>query len=228
VLDHNGDVITTGYTHDLDAGEVTFTDVGGYAQPVVIEHRIEDMAIIRDAQINGELAFTRAITHNYPANTSYISSALMSGDLRARVSAVFDQSTWTGVWSDVVIGSEATASYNSTVYPVEITNAGGITERWFVRFTSTTAFELVGEHVGIIAQGNVTTDLAPVNPVTGVPYLLVRKEGWGSGWSVGNILRINTIGAQFPLYVVRTVQQGPETITNDNFTLLVRGDVDAP
>jgi hypothetical protein len=144
------------------------------------------------------------------------------------VSAVFDQSTWTGVWSDVVIGSEATASYNSTVYPVEITNAGGITERWFVRFTSTTAFELVGEHVGIIAQGNVTTDLAPVNPVTGVPYLLVRKEGWGSGWSVGNILRINTIGAQFPLYVVRTVQQGPETITNDNFTLLVRGDVDAP
>ena len=42
------------------------------------------------------------------------------------------------------------------------------------------------------------------------------------------MLRFNTIGAQFPVWVVRTVQQGPESVPDDNFTLLIRGDVDTP
>jgi hypothetical protein len=33
--------------------------VTGYSQPVTIEHRIEDMAVVRDVQINGEISFTR-------------------------------------------------------------------------------------------------------------------------------------------------------------------------
>jgi hypothetical protein len=35
-------------------------NVTGYSQPVTIEHRIEDMAVVRDVQINGEISFTRA------------------------------------------------------------------------------------------------------------------------------------------------------------------------
>jgi hypothetical protein len=42
------------------------------------------------------------------------------------------------------------------------------------------------------------------------------------------VLRLNTVGAEMPLWCVRTVQQGPETVINDTFTILVRGDVDAP
>ena len=38
----------------------------GYSQPVTIEHRIEDMAVVRDVQINGEISFTRPLTHAYP------------------------------------------------------------------------------------------------------------------------------------------------------------------
>lgn len=66
VVGHNGVVIHTGYVTDLEAGTVTFTDVTGYSQPVTIEHRIEDMAVVRDVQINGEISFTRPLTHAYP------------------------------------------------------------------------------------------------------------------------------------------------------------------
>jgi hypothetical protein len=31
-----------------------------------VEHKIEDMALIRDAQINGQLSFTRPLTHDFP------------------------------------------------------------------------------------------------------------------------------------------------------------------
>ena len=66
------------------------------------------------------------------------------------------------------------------------------------------------------------------NPATGVPYFHLPALGWGNGWATGNVLRFNTIGAQFPVWVVRTVQQGPESVPDDNFTLLIRGDVDTP
>lgn len=228
VVGHDGVVIHTGYTADLEAGTVTFTDVTGYSQPITIEHRIEDMAVVRDVQISGEISFTRPLTHEYPVPGSYVSSALVAGDLFARVSLVFDQGSWNGNWADSPSGSAATATFNHTQYPITVSNRGAITERWVVRFTNNTAFEVIGEHVGVIAMGNTSEDCAPVNPATGVPYFNLPALGWGNGWSVGNVLRFNTIGAQFPVWVVRTIQQGPETVPDDHFTLLIRGDVDTP
>lgn len=235
VVGQDGAVIHSGYSADLEAGTVSFTNVTGYSQPVTIEHRIEDMAVVSDAQINGEISFTRALTHDYPlasagdpTSGSFVASALMAGDLFARVSLVFDQASWSGAWSDSLSGTTATATFNNTQYPIRVTNRGALTERWIVRFTNSTSFDVIGENVGVIASGNTSTDCAPNNPSTGVPYFFLPALGWGNGWATGNVLRFNTIGAQFPVWVVRTVQQGPETVPDDAFTLLLRGDVDTP
>jgi len=228
VVGLNGSVINTGYTADLEAGTVTFTDVAGYSQPVTIEHRIEDMAVVREAQISGEVTFTRALTHDYPLG-SYLSSALVAGDLKSRVSVLFDQGTWNGTtWLDSVSGSAATGTFNDVAAPILVTNIGAVTERWALVFTNTTSFNIVGEHVGVIGTGNTSTDCAPTNPATVAPYFSLPALGWGIGWSVGNILRFNTVGAMTPVWVVRTVQQGPNTGTQHSFTLLSRGDVDRP
>ena len=81
---------------------------------MTIEHRIEDMAVVRDVQISGDISFTRALTHNYPltqpgdpSSGSFVSSALVAGDLFARVNLVFDQGSWNGDWSDEPSGSPA-------------------------------------------------------------------------------------------------------------------------
>ena len=185
------------------------------------------MAQVSDVQISGRLTFTRQITHDYPVG-SYISSALVAGDLRAYVSRLFDQATWNGTFADALSGSAATATYNDVLAPIAVSNAGAITERWAIQFTNTTAFNVIGEHVGVIATGTTSTETAPINPATGKPYFTIAAIGWGSGWAAGNVLRFNTIGALFPVWVVRTIQQGPETVTNDSFTLLIRGDVDRP
>ncbi|QXV72265.1 hypothetical protein Acf1_00068 [Acidovorax phage ACF1] len=229
VLGSNGLPINTGYTTDLEAGTVTFTDVTGYLQPVTVEHRIEDMAVVRDVGIDGTLALTRQLTHAFPVPGSYVSSALMAGDLRSRVSVLFDQASWNGItWTDTVQGNAATGTYNDILAPIEVTNVGASTERFALRFTSSTGFEVIGEHVGVIAVGTINADCAPINPATGEPYFTIRALGWGTGWSVGNILRINTVGALFPLWVVRTTQQGPEAGLDYKFSLLTRGDVDRP
>lgn len=229
VLGNNNAVITAGYTADLEAGTVTFTNVTGYSQPVRVEHRVEDLLQVSDVQINGELGFTRQITHAYPDGTSYVSSALVTGDLKARVSLMFDQATWDGItWLDTLSGSAASATYNDIAGPVVVTNDGAVTERWAFKFTSTTAFQVVGEHVGVIDTGSINTETAPINPATGTPYFTVPTTGWGTGWAIGNIVRMNTVGATVPVWLVRTVQQGPESTDQHSFTIIARGDVDAP
>lgn len=211
----------------MDAGTVTFFGVSGYAQPVTIEHRVEDMVMVRDVQISGDITFTRPLTHDYPAGQSYVSSALVAGDLFARTSKPFDQFTWDGTYKDALVGNAATATFNAAQFPIVVTNRGAITERWVVRFTNSTAFEVIGENVGVIATGNVAADCAPVNPATGAAYFTLPALGWGAGWAAGNVLRMNTVGAEMPVWVVRTVQQGPETVQDDRFSLLIRGDVNA-
>lgn len=230
VIGNDGVVINTGYTADLEAGTVTFTDVSGYSQPVTVEHRIEDMMMTSDVQINGQLTFTRPLSHDYPLG-SYVSSALIAGgngDMFARVSVMFDQATWNGTFADAISGSAATGTFNSTQYPIVVTNRGARTERWAVQFTSGTTFNVIGENVGVIATGSVNSNCLPINPATNVPYFTIPALGWGAGWSAGNVLRFNTVGAEFPVWVVRTVQQGPETVPDDSFTLLIRGDVNTP
>lgn len=229
VIGDNGVEIATGYTEDLEAGTVTFTDVTGYSQPVTVEHRIEDMVVVSDVQIDGTLGFTRPLTHDYNAPGSYVSSALVSADLRSRVSHVFDQATWNGTtWLDSVSGSPATGTYNDAGYPIVVTNAGAVTERWALRFTSTTSFEIIGEHVGVIGTGSINSVTAPINPATLVPYFTIPEGGWGTGWAAGNILRINTVGAMYPFWMVRTTQQGAEGDGDYKFSVLLRGDVNNP
>lgn len=227
VVGADGAVIHSGYTFDLEAGTVTFANVTGYAQPVRIEHRIEDMGLVQQVDINGRITFTRQLSHDYPSG-SYLSSALAAGDLFARVSTVFDQQTVTSAWADVPQGDTALATFNHSQYPITVTNRGAVSERWQLRFTSSTNFTVIGENVGVIAVGDTSNACAPVNPATGVPYFTVPWEGFGNGWSAGNVLRFNTIGAELPVWVVRTVQQGAGTVADDKFTLLVRGDVDNP
>lgn len=228
VLGNNGLLITTGYTVDLDLGTVTFTNVSGYSQPVSVEHRIEDMLLVSDVQINGQLSFTRAVTHNYPVSGSYISSALVKGDIRARANVLFDQGTWNNTWSDTIQGSTATGTFNDAQYPIVVNNKGALKERWAVVFTNNTNFNVIGERVGVIASGNTSAACSPMNPESGTPYFTIPAEAWGLGWAAGNAVRFNTEAAMIPFWCVRTTLQGPETVGNDNFVLLSRGDIDRP
>lgn len=228
VIGANGQTISSGYSHDLDAGTVTFSNVSGYSQPVRIEHRIEDAALVREAQITGRLSLTRAISHAYPAAGSYVSSALLIGDMQSRVSSVYDQGTWTNVWSDDLIGDQANATFNTIDHPITSNNLGAVTERFVLQFTGTTSFRCIGEHLGVLGTGNTSETFSPTNPATGQPYFTVPALGWGSGWSSGNCLRINTVGALAPIWVARVIKQSQPSTQSDSFSILIRGDIDNP
>lgn len=223
----DGVAITAGFTANLDTGIITVTSISGWAQPITVTWRIEDAALITDAQLSGSIKLSRQLSHAYPLG-SYVSSAFLIGDMQSHVETVFEQATWTSVWQDTPIGSPILAQYDTINHPPVVTNAAAVTESWALIFSSTTTFSIVGQHLGTLGTGSTATDCAPLNPNTGTPYFRLAAAGFGSGWAAGNVLRLDTVGALEPLWLARVVQQGDNTLDEDSFTVLVRGDIDAP
>jgi hypothetical protein len=204
---------------------------------VSIRHTVADLRVVKDAQINGMLEFTRPLSHTFPADESVVASCLLHGDRRARVSAVWDQATWTNVWQDSIIGSEATATLDVIAHPISVTNQGAISERWILRWTTTTNVELIGQTRGLVFSGPFTADIAPINPATrnpdgsgGVPYLRIPVASNGGGWAAGNVVRINTVGAIAPIWIARAIQQSDEPAGDgeDGCEIYCLGNVDRP
>ena len=219
------------YTTDLDPGTINVpvaSDITAHPQPWTVYHRVEDMVMVNTADISGKLTFSPSLTHDYPAGSSYASGVLLFGDLFARAAGYLDQATWTGVWSDALIGAAPQiANFNENDSPITVTNRGTITERWALIFTSASQYRIVGEHVGQIGTGDINTDCAPVNPATGAAYFTVPALGWGGGWAVGNVERFITYACGAPIHVLRTMLQGPYTNQSDQFEIAFRGDVNA-
>ena len=218
------------YTVNLATGQLTITSVAGIVSgdyPLQCEHRIQDDVLVLGADISGRLELASALSRAYPAGTR-VSSKLRKGDMFARVSLSFEQSSF-NTWSDVLQGSAPLANYNEVNNPILVTNAGAVTERWVAIFTNATTVRIIGERLGqVIAAADIGQTIAPINPATGVPYFSINPLGWGSGWVNGNCLRFNTVSAAASVWVVRTTLPGQATELTDRFTLAWTGDVDRP
>ncbi|UTW12929.1 hypothetical protein [Marinobacterium rhizophilum] len=217
------------YSVNRKTGVITMADpldLSAYTEPLIATHRIEDMALVNEAEINGTLRLVGAIPRVYDPADTFVSSALIFGDIGARVHHLFSQATWNSVWADQRVGSNTTAQYNDVLYPPQTDNKNAIRERWALIFTSSTTFNVVGEVVGQIASGNTATDLAPLNPATGEPYFTLYAAGWGSGWGSNNVLRFNTDAAHAPIWIARTTLSGTPSQEDDSFKLQIRGDAD--
>ncbi|MGH8386349.1 MAG: hypothetical protein ACRESJ_12760 [Pseudomonas sp.] len=222
------------YTYDLQQGRLTFSDplnLSAYQMPIVVSDRVEDRRLVVQPQITGEIEINTGLTHDYPAGEALISTALRLGeangslDLQARVVNLFDQATWANTWSDQLVGSAAPGTYNDTDFPLVVANSDTITERWAIRFTNATQFEVIGETVGVITTGSISADCAPLNPRTNRPYFTIRRQGWGTGWATNNVVRFNTVGGLAPVWMVRTTLPGaPEGIV-DSTRFMVVGNI---
>ena len=218
------------FTVNREAGTVTLSptlNLTGTTAPYYIVHTVADLARLVDTDINGALSLNRALSHVYPSGSTRVSGVLYVGTLQARVSALFAQSSWDSVWQDTVRGSVPLAQYNATLYPIQGHNSGAYPDRFLIQFTSSTAFRVIGENLGLIAVGDVNTDCTPMNLLTGQSYFTVDHRGWGSGWATGNCLRFNLIGAAYPVDLIRACQPSDPTGTDDAVELLFIGNTDA-
>ena len=227
ISDTNGNYVpSTHYTFDRKLGKITFADPidwVGYTAPLTVTYREEDMGLVADAQINGDLRLANPISKVFSAATAKVSSALIFGDMRTRYYNLFHQYSWSGTWSDSRSGSDTTSKYDEVSYPILVRNDAAIKQRWAIIFTSSTTFRCIGETRGEIGTGNTGTDFSPVNSLTERPYFFIDARGWGGGWISGNVVRFNTEASE-PFWISRCVLQGEAPHEEDVFCIQARGD----
>jgi hypothetical protein len=218
IFDSDGEPIEgVWYTLDLAAGTVTWANplnLSGYTMPVVIRDRIQHRSQMTDVQITGQITLAVPAPRAFPEG-SVLSSVLEYGDMQARVTNVFDQGTWGNVWQDVVDGDAAGGNYNTVNHPIVVENDSAVDERWAFVFQSTTSVLLLSETREAMGPFSIDTDIAPINPVSGKPYFTIAADGWGVGWSAGNVLRFNTISATRPTWAARVTLPGEITAEDD-------------
>ena len=224
------------WDYDLQAGTITWAtplDLSAYTLPITAHHAREEENRLIAVDIDGTLTLQTPLGRDYPADKTYISSALIGangGDLQVRATAPFGQRAWTRQWSDQRIGDDIYARLNVKDYPIRLTDDGAITDRWAIIYKDNTQFELYSESLGLVARSDVLQDLAPINPASGKPYFVLPKGAFGaaggaSGWQAGDVVRFNTYGTHLGVWVLRAIQPSAQRQTEDDgFTMCLRGN----
>ena len=221
------------WDYDLQAGTITWAtplDLSAYQMPVIAHHAREEENRIMVADIDGTLSLQFPTARDYPAEDTYVSSALIGGDLEVRHSPAWSQKLFDNVWSDDPRGDVITAKLNLKDYPLILTDDGATTDRWAIVFRDGTQFDLYSEALGFVGRFDTTSDLAPINAATGKPYFTLRKGAFGvqngaTPWAAGNCVRLNTWGTHLGVWILRAVQPSAQKQTEtDGFTICLRGN----
>ena len=221
------------YDYDLQAGTITWAtplDLSAYTLPITAHHAREEENRIMVADIDGTLSLQFPTARDYPAEDTYISSALIGGDLEVRHSPPFSQKLFDNVWADEARGDAITAKLNLKDYPLILTDDGATTDRWAIVFRDGTQFDLYSEALGFVGRYDTTSDLAPINAATGKPYFTLRKGAFGvqngaTPWEAGNCVRLNTWGTHLGVWILRAVQPSAQKQTEtDGFSICLRGN----
>lgn len=230
VVDANGLKVDSDYLDiDLDAGTLTLNsmfDMSFYTAPLTAKYRIMDIALVIETDISGRVTLSTPITHDYSTQAVF-SSMLLAGDMQARAYNVFGQKSWSGVWSDSLIGDATTSQLQVTNNPIVVTNRDAIEERWALVFTGVSSFRIIGETLGEIGTGNIASLTAPLNPMTSQPYFTIAVDSWGGGWSANNVVRFNTGAAKYPIWIGNAIQQHQGSSSdNYDFTIGYHANID--
>lgn len=212
-----------------EAGTVTFAnplDLAGFTQPLTLYHTIADRSVITDLDISGIITFSKQLRHNYSAG-AMVSSALQLRTLQADWDTLFSQQAWLNSWSDTRQGNPITAQYNYTQFPPLVTNHHATRQRYALIWKNGTQYDCIGESIGYVGSGDKNSDFSPTNLLTGGPLFTLRALGFGSLWSAGNVLRVNTDQvAEKSIWCLMSINPSdPGGL--DKFEIRILGDINA-
>lgn len=227
IVDANGKhVLATQY--DIVSGSLKWAqnlDLSGYAMPLSAKLKYEEENRLMGVDISGSLKLQHGLLRDYPVENTYVSSAIIGGDLEVRATEPFSQAAWHKKYENTRHGDEILAKLNVKDFPIKLTSRGAINGRWLIEFSSSTQFRLYEERLGLVAESDTLTDLAPINPATDKPFFTLPSLAFGGGWDTRNCIRFNTFTTMMGIWFIRAVQPtADKTSRADKFTACLRGN----
>lgn len=193
----NGDLIRVSDKDDVN-------DVTGNSQFVAISGAVSYAGDV------ATLPLAAALDFNFNASATRVASVIEVGDV-------------IGAFENFVVTSSA-GTYDEVTNPVEINSVGGIYQNWTLSFTSATAFNVIGDTLGTIGTGNITSATQPTNIDFGVPYFILQYQGFGGTFTSGDTITFRTLPAAIPVWYKRTIPAGIASLSNNNFIVGIIGE----
>ena len=156
----------------------------------------------------------------YLASNTRVASVIEAGDIWAH----------TDNWG-LSSSSGTFANWNgSGIAPVTLTGArmvdfiAGVEQVWTITFTNSTTFTCVGDTVGAVGGGTISSDFAPNNPDYSRPYFTLPTALWGGTWASGNVLTFKTHPAAFPIWEKRIIPPNTAALSGNKVIIGVSGE----
>lgn len=147
---------------------------------------------------------------NSYASDVVVSSCILSGDIQGSVE----------FWAE----TSTAGTYDETTYPVIVGAVGGIFQDWTITFSSSTAFDCVGNTVGSIGSGNTSSSFFPSNPAFAAPYFTLSPLGFGGTWAIGESITFRTNPFCYPVWFKKVVPSGASSYSGNNFNFRIVGE----
>lgn len=218
----------------LDANVIaTATSMDVLTEGVALDHfqdgdliRISDKTDVDDGGGNEEfVTISGAPSYSGDVATISFTPALANGYSAAatRVASVIEASNIIGASTGVTVVSGGGA-YDDATYPVELDSIGSVEQDWTLTFTSPTAFDIVGDTLGNVGSGNISTDATPNNPDFSKPYFTLQQEGFSGTFSAADTLSFTTSPAAAPIWYKRTVPAAAASFSANKVIVAIDGE----
>ena len=166
------------------------------------------------------LATGTTLENAYLASNTRVASVIEAGDIWAE----------TDDWGlSASTGTFATWDGSGTA-PGTLTGArmvdfiAGIEQVWTITFTNATTFTCVGDTVGAVGGGTISSDFAPNNPDYSRPYFTLPASLWGGTWANGDVLTFVTHPAAFPIWEKRIIPPNTASLSGNKVIIGVSGE----
>jgi hypothetical protein len=161
------------------------------------------------------LSFTPALSNGYTDTATRVASILDVDD--ALGDLITSYNTFT-------VASVGTGDYDDTTYPITLDSIATVYEAWTLNFTSATAFDVVGDTLGVVGAGNVSGGAAPTNADFGAPYFTLPSTGFSGTWQSGDTISFTTVPQAVPLWLKRIVPAGAASTANNKAIIVMDGE----
>jgi len=122
------------------------------------------------------------------------------------------------------VETSAAGTFDEGGFPLIMNNKSTIEQTWTLTMLNATTFSVVGDTVGSVGSGDITTDFAPNNPNFSLPYFTLEFDGFGGTWATGNTIVFQTHPAAIPIFEVRTVPAGATSYSGNYVNLVFTGE----
>jgi hypothetical protein len=143
------------------------------------------------------ITLTGTLANDYSASNTYVASMIEAGTVQASV------------------GTPTVTSTAGTFDEAQMTahSIGGLHETFTFTFTSATAFNCVGDTIGSVGSGNISSTFQPTNTGTGTALFTLPPAAWGGTFVAGDTVVVPTEPCAAPYVIKRIVPVGATNVS---------------